>query len=290
MKARAPRASVFGEFRVVAGGTLLLIVLFMALSAPMLAPHDPNEQDLLSTLLPPFWSAGANATFPLGTDTLGRCVLSRLLYGARIAVTVGTLAPIGTALLGGLLAILAGYRGGWVDWLVSRAVAVWMSFPPVVLALVLMVGFSPGLANVILATILVDWTRFCRVTRSEILVVMKQDYIAAARIAGASHFSVVLRDLVPAITPIILTLFSIEMGIAVVAESILSFVGVSDEPHIPTWGVMVADGLNAMYQAPFGLILPIGSIVLTVLGSGLLGDGLRRALDPRLLERPVVTA
>jgi len=283
-------AAVFGEWRVAIGGTLLLVVLFTALSAPFLAPHDPNEQDLLNTLLPPFWSANANPAFPLGTDSLGRCVLSRLLYGARIAVIVGTVAPIGTALLGGLLAILAGYCGGWVDWLISRAVAVWMSFPPVVLALVLMVGFSPGLANVILATILVDWTRFCRVTRSEIMVVMKQDYIAAARIAGASHFKVVLRDLVPAIMPIILTLFSIEMGIAVVAESILSFVGVSVEPHIPTWGVMVADGLTAMFQAPWGLIFPIACIVLTVLGAGLLGDGLRRALDPRLLERPVVTA
>ncbi|MCW5770716.1 MAG: ABC transporter permease [Rhodospirillaceae bacterium] len=290
MKMARPLSSVFGEFRVAFGGTLLLLVLFAALSAPLLAPHDPNEQDLLSTLLPPFWSANANPDFPLGTDSLGRCILSRLLYGARIAVIVGTLAPIGTALLGGLLAIVAGYAGGWIDWVISRAVDVWMSFPPVVLALVLMVGFSPGLANVILATILVDWTRFCRVTRSEILVVMKQDYVAAARIAGASHLSVVLRDVVPSIMPIILTLFSIEMGIAVVAESILSFVGVSVEPNIPTWGVMVADGLTTMFQAPFGLIFPISAIVLTVLGSALLGDGLRRALDPRLLERPVATA
>lgn len=290
MRNRLRLGAVFGESRVAIGGTLLLLVVFAALSAPLLAPHDPNEQDLLSTLLPPFWSAGANPDFPLGTDTLGRCVLSRLLYGARVAVIVGTVAPIGTALLGGLLAVLAGYCGGWVDWLISRAVAVWMSFPPVVLALVLMVGLSPGLANVILATVLVDWTRFCRVTRSEILVVMKQDYVAAARIAGASHASVVLRDVVPAIMPIILTLFSIEMGIAVVAESILSFVGVSVEPHIPTWGVMVADGLTAMFQAPFGLIFPIACIVLTVLGSALLGDGLRRALDPRLLERPVAVA
>ncbi len=290
MIAGRPLSSVFGEFRVAFGGTLLLLVLFMALSAPLLAPHDPNEQDLLNTLLPPFWSAGANPDFPLGTDSLGRCILSRLLYGARVAVVVGTVAPIGTALLGGVLAVLAGYCAGWVDWLVTRAVNVWMSFPPVVLALVLMVGLSPGLANVILATILVDWTRFCRVTRSEIMVVMKQDYVAAARIAGASHLNVVLRDLVPAIMPIILTLFSIEMGIAVVAELILSFVGVSVEPDIPTWGAMVADGLGSMFQAPFGLIFPIAMIVLTVLGSALLGDGLRRALDPRLLERPVATA
>jgi peptide/nickel transport system permease protein len=283
-----PQHPALREPRVLIGATILLIILLTAGFAAWVAPHDPNGQDLLKTLLPPFWKPLADPAYPLGTDALGRCILSRLLYGARIAVVVGTIVPVLATLLGCSIALLAGYCGGRVDWTVSRIVDIWMSFPPVVLSLVLMVALTPGLRNVILAMVLVDWTRFCRVTRVEILSLMRLDYMSAARIAGATHFQTVLRDLLPGVFPIMMTLFSVEIGIAIIIEAILSFVGVSVEPHIPTWGVMIADGLATVFHEPWGLVFPMGAIILTVLGANMLGDGLRLSLDPRLAERPTV--
>jgi len=273
------------EPRVLVGAGVLVMMVLVAALAPILAPHDPNSQDLLRILLPPFWKEGAEPAYPLGTDNLGRCILSRLIYGARVAIVVGTLVPIGTGLIGGMIALVAGYWGGKVDWAVARIVDVWMSFPAVVLALVLMVGLSPGLRNVILATVLVDWTRFCRVTRGGILSLMKLDYISASRIAGASHLQVMMKDLLPGVLPIVITLMSVEIGIAVIVESVLSFVGVSVEPSIPTWGVMISDGLVTVFNEPWGLVFPMFAIIVMVLSANMLGDGLRVALDPLVASR-----
>lgn len=286
---RAPpaRLALLSDPRAVFGMTVLLLLALVALAAPWLAPHPPNEQDLLNTLLPPMWEAGGLASFPLGTDALGQCVLSRLMYGARVTVIIATVAPLGAAALGCALALVAGYCGGRVDWLILRVVDVWMSFPAIVLALVLMVALTPSLTNVIIAIVLSDWTRFCRIIRSEVVVLRRREYVAAARIAGARHWQVVLRDLVPGILPVLISLISIEMGVAVVAEAILSFVGRSVQPDVPTWGMMVADGLQNVFSSQWALILPVACIVLTVLATTMLGDGLRRGADPRLLGRNV---
>jgi peptide/nickel transport system permease protein len=281
---------VIAEPRAVIGGAIMLFVLFIALAAPYLAPHDPAEQDLLRTLLPPAWLRGGDWAFPLGTDSLGRCTLSQLLFGARVAMTVAVAAAAGASLVGSSLALIGGYFGGAIDWLISRAVDVWMSFPPVVLSLIFMVGFGAGLGNVILAIIIVDWTRFCRIVRSEVLAVARRDYVPAARLVGFSHLQVIVKEILPAVTPLLLTLISIEMGIAVIVEAILSFVGLSVEPNVPAWGVMIADARQYMYQAEWGLILPVLGIFVTVLGANLLGDGLRRSLDPRLVRRLAVAA
>jgi peptide/nickel transport system permease protein len=267
---------VTAEPRAVIGAAIMLSMLFVALAAPYLAPHDPAEQDLLRTLLPPAWLRGGDWAFPLGTDSLGRCTLSQLLFGARVAMTVAVAAASGASLVGSCLALIGGYFGGAIDWLISRAVDVWMSFPPVVLSL--------------LAIIIVDWTRFCRIVRSEVLAVAKRDYVPAARLVGFSHLRVIVKEILPAVTPLLLTLISIEMGIAVIVEAILSFVGLSVEPNVPAWGVMIADARQYMYQAEWGLILPVLGIFVTVLGANLLGDGLRRSLDPRLVQRLAVAA
>jgi peptide/nickel transport system permease protein len=276
--------STFSDSRVALGTALLVSVLALAAFAPMLAPHDPNDQDLVNALLPPAWSAGGDWGFPLGTDSLGRCVLSRVIYGARVAVLVGTLAPIGTLLVGVSIAVVAGYAGGWVDRTISRLVDIWMSFPPVVMALVLMIGLSSGLKNVIIAIVVVDWTRFCRVVRGETLVLARQDYVPAARIAGAPHWRVVAFEILPGLFPTVITLFTIEIGIAIIIESVLSFVGVAMAPDVPTWGMMIADGLVTMFQQPVALAAPMVAIIVTVLGANTLGDGLRRTLDPRLVS------
>ncbi|MBM3554286.1 MAG: ABC transporter permease [Alphaproteobacteria bacterium] len=277
MRARAAWRS--GRVRI--GGILVAIVLVAGILAPWLAPHDPEAQDLLALLLPPAWAPGGQAAFPLGTDTLGRCVLSRLIWGARVALYVAILASLGAMILGGVLGHVAGYFGGWVDRLISRAVDVWMSFPPVVLSLVLMVGLGVGINNVVLAIILVDWTRFCRVLRADVLTVMNRDYVTAARLAGFGHVQTIWREVLPATLPLLATLVSLEMGMAVVVEAILSVVGMSVEANVPAWGVMIADSRQAMYQAPWNLILPMVAILVAVLGFNLLGDGLRLALDAR---------
>jgi peptide/nickel transport system permease protein len=268
--------------RVVTGLVIVVIILLGAIFAPQLAPHDPNEQNLLTALLPPAWVQGGDPAFPLGTDSLGRCVLSRLLYGARVAMTVAVLASLGAMLIGAVLAYLAGYFGGRVDSLIGRAVDVWMSFPPVILSLILMVGLGTGLRNVILAIVLVDWTRFCRVLRSEVLVIARKDYVAAARLVGFSHWRTITREIVPASLPLLITLVSLEMGIAVIVEAILSFVGLSVSAQTPAWGQMIADARQYIYDAPMNLMFPILMIFVAVFGFNVLGDGLRRTLDVRL--------
>jgi peptide/nickel transport system permease protein len=268
--------------RVLIGLSIVLVVALAAVFAPLLAPHDPNDQNLISTLLPPAWLPGGDPEFPLGTDSLGRDVLSRLIYGARVAMTVAVVASFGAMLLGGVLAHVAGYFGGKIDWLIGRIVDVWMSFPPVILSLILMVGLGVGLRNVILAIILVDWTRFCRVLRSEVLVVRRRDYVTAARLIGFTHWRTITREIVPATVPLLITLMSLEMGIAVIVEAILSFVGMSVSADTPAWGQMIADARQYVYQSSWNLIFPILAIFVTVFGFNILGDGLRRTLDVRL--------
>ena len=271
--------------RVVAGAGLIGFVAVCAVAAPLLSRHDPAEQELLSVLLPPAWMTGGEREFLLGTDSLGRDNLARLLFGARTALLVAVCAAAGAALLGTILAHAAGYLGGAVDWVIGRAVDVWMSFPPVVLSLILMVGLGGGVDTVILAIVLVDGTRFCRVLRSDVVITTRRDYVAAARLAGYSHWRTVTREVLPATWPLVITLVSLEMGIAVVVEAILSFVGLGVGASRPSWGQMIADARQNVADAPMGLLLPMAAIFVTVAGFNLLGDGLRRSLAG--VARPV---
>ncbi len=270
--------------RVVIALAMVLAIGACAIFAGSLAPHDPGEQNLLSILTPPIWQAGGDPSYLLGTDSLGRDVLSRLIYGARTAMLVAFFASLGAMIIGTILAHFSGYFGGAVDWIIGRAVDVWMSFPPVILSLILMVGLGIGLRNVILAIVLVDWTRFCRVLRSEVLVLSRNDYVAAARLLGFTHRQTIVREIFPATLPLLITLVSLEMAIAVVVEAILSFVGLGVGANQPAWGQMIADARQYVYQSPWNLLLPIIAIFLTVTAFNLLGDGLRRTLDVRLVE------
>ena len=272
------------DWRSILGSVLLLIIAGCALLAPWIAPHDPNAQDLLYTLLPPSWDPGGDPAYLLGTDSLGRDVLSRLIWGTRVALTVAVIGAFGAMVIGTVLAHVAGYFGGWVDWLIGRVVDIWLSFPPVILSLILMVGLGSGLQNVILAIVLVDWTRFCRVMRSEVMVVSRRDYVAAARLLGFSNWRTITREVAPATFPLLMTLIALEMGIAVIVESVLSFVGLSVGADIPAWGQMIADARASIYDAPWNLIFPFLAVFTTVFAFNILGDGLRRTLDPRLSQ------
>ena len=282
---RAALRKLAHQPRVWVGGVILLVAMLLAVFAPWIAPHDPLDQDLLHMLAPPMWAPDGSATYPLGTDGLGRCVLSRAIYGARVALTVAIAAAWGSMLLGSTLALIGGYFGGVVDRLISYVVDLWMSFPPVVLSLILLVGLGTGVDKVILAVVLVDWTRFCRVVRADVLVTRRRDFVLAAQLIGFSHWRTMLREVLPAVVPLIITLFSIEMGIAIVVEATLSFIGLAVPPEITTWGQMLADARNDMQNALWVLLTPVACIIVTVLACNLLGDGVRIALDPRLRQR-----
>ncbi|MGA2997353.1 ABC transporter permease [Bradyrhizobium sp.] len=262
------------------GAALTAILVLAALLAPMLAPHDPLEQDLLSAQLPPMWLQGGDPDFIFGTDSLGRDVLSRLIYSARIAVMVALIAASLAALIGVALGLFAGSFGGWVDQLISRLVDVWMAFPPVLLSIVLAAVIGAGLTSVIVAIVVIDWTRFARVVRAETMVQLTRDYAAAARAIGLSRAKVLWLEILPNLVPLLVTLLAVEMGIAILVEVILSFVGISVAGDTPTWGSMIAEGRQIVYQVPWIMALPIGCIILSVIGLNLLGDGLRHALDP----------
>jgi len=282
---RAALRELAHQPRVWVGGVILLVAMLLAVFAPWIAPHDPLDQDLLHILAPPAWAPDGSAAYPLGTDGLGRCVLSRAIYGARVALTVAIAAAWGSMLLGGTLALLGGYFGGVVDRLISYVVDLWMSFPPVVLSLILLVGLGTGVDKVILAVVLVDWTRFCRVVRADVLVTRRRDFVLAAQLIGFSHWRTMSREVLPAVVPLMITLFSIEMGIAIVVEATLSFIGLSVPAEITTWGQMLADARNDMQSAVWVLLTPVACIIVTVLACNLLGDGVRVALDPRLRQR-----
>lgn len=269
-----------GGARLWVGLALVTMLLLVALFAPLLAPHDPLEQDLLSAQLPPRWMHGGDPAFIFGTDSLGRCVLSRLIYSARIAVTVALIAATLAALIGVALGLLAGSFGGWVDQIISRLIDVWMAFPPVLLSIVLAAVIGAGLTSVIVAIVVVDWTRFARVARAETMVQLTRDYAAAARAIGLTRAKVLRLEILPNLVPLLVTLLAVEMGIAILVEVILSFVGISVAGDTATWGSMIAEGRQIVYQAPWIMALPIVCIIASVIGLNLFGDGLRLAVDP----------
>jgi peptide/nickel transport system permease protein len=266
---------------VVAGGFLALLVL-IALLAPVIAPRDPLEQDLMLGTLPPAGFSGAEPGFWLGTDSLGRDVLSRLVHGTRIALFVAVAASFSAALVGTTLGLLAGYCGGLVDTLVSRLVEIWMAFPPVLLAILIVAISGSGVHSVILAIALIDWTRFARVVRAETLAQSRSDYVTAARAVGFGPTAILLREILPNVAPVLAVLVTMEMGIAVVVEAILSFVGLSVSSDTPTWGGMIAEGRQVIYQGWWIFAAPLLLLFLTALSFNQLGDGLRRAFDPVL--------
>ncbi|MBR0858092.1 ABC transporter permease [Bradyrhizobium liaoningense] len=269
-----------GGTRLWVGAAVAAVLVLVAVLAPVLAPHDPLEQDLMSAQLPPFWMTGGETTNPLGTDSLGRCVLSRLIYAARTAVIVALVAATLAALIGVALGLFAGSFGGWVDQAISRLIDVWMAFPPVLLSIVLAAVIGAGLTSVIVAIVVVDWTRFARVVRAETMVQLTRDYAAAARVIGLSRAQLLRLEILPNLVPLLVTLLAVEMGIAILVEVILSFVGISVSGDTPTWGSMIAEGRQIVYQAPWIMALPIACIITSVIGLNLLGDGLRLALDP----------
>jgi peptide/nickel transport system permease protein len=260
----------------------LILLVLVALFAPYIAPKDPLEQDLFAGRLPPFWVHGADASFVLGTDSLGRDVLSRIIFGTRIALGVAVVSASFTCVIGAALGLLAGFYRGWVDVLVSRFIDIWMAFPPVLFSILLIAVIGPGVFSIILAIVVIDWTRFARVIRAEAMAQGAMDYVASARVAGRGRFGILLREILPNVLPIIVVLLTLEMGIAVIVEAILSFVNLSISTDDPTWGGMISEGRSSIHQAWWVLVFPLVTLFLTVLSFSQLGEGLKDRFDPVL--------
>ncbi|MBL8907459.1 MAG: ABC transporter permease [Rhizobiales bacterium] len=275
---RRPRAGA----RLILAGAWIAIIAVAAIFAPLIAPHDPLAQDLMLGKLPPFWIKGSEPGYWLGTDSLGRDVLSRLIYAARIALTVALAASLMACIAGSLLGVLAGFFGGWTDRIVSRIVDIWMAFPPVLFSILLVAVIGTGLTSVIFAIAVIDWTRFCRVIRAETMQQRRMDYVDSARVAGFSPLATMIREVLPNVIPAIVVLLSLEMGIAVIVEAILSFVNLSISTDAPTWGGMIAEGRVLIHHAWWVLVFPLIVLFLTVLAFSQFGEGLKERFDPVL--------
>jgi ABC-type dipeptide/oligopeptide/nickel transport system permease subunit len=263
-------------------GLWLTLMALAAIFAPLIVPHDPLGQDLMLGKMPPAWMAGAEPGHLLGTDSLGRDVLSRLFSAARPALIVAIGAGLAACVLGSALGLLAGFFGGWTDRIISRIVDIWMAFPPVLLSILLVAFLNPSLTSVIIAIAIIDWTRFCRVVRADTMQQRRMDYVESARAMGFNRMATLLKEVLPNVLPAITVLLSLEMGIAVIVEAILSYVNLSVSTDQATWGSMIAEGRGIIYQAWWVLLFPMIALFLTVLAFSQFGEGLKERFDPVL--------
>jgi peptide/nickel transport system permease protein len=278
----AVRARRRVSFRAVFGLSVLLVIGGAAVFAPQLAPWDPARQMLMKRLRPPMWQERGLREHPLGTDHLGRDILSRILHGGRISLGVGLTAVTLSALIGVTLGLLAGFFGGRADALIMRVVDVFLAIPYILLAMGVVFALGPSLLNVILVMAVTRWVQFARIVRADVLSIREREFVAGARARGNRPLRLLLRHVLPnALTPIIVVA-TLELAFMIIYESALSFLGLGVQPPTPTWGWMLSDGRNYVATAWWLATLPGLAIMLTVLAVNLLGDWLRDTLDPRL--------
>lgn len=275
-----------GRIRAVAVVPLCVVAIIGCLGVfgPLLAPHDPLGLSLVNSYKPPGWQAGGDWAYPLGTDALGRDILSRILFGARVTLLVSLAAIVFGGGVGVAIGLAAGYWGGVVDAVLMRAADATLAFPIIFAGLLLAITVGPSFTTVVVAVSIVVWARFARVVRGEVLSVREREYVALARIGGCSNWRILTRHLLPNIFNTILVMVTLQVGLVIVVESSLSFLGAGIPPPAPTWGSMVSDGRNDLTSAWWISAFPGLAIALTVLGWNLLGDFLRDALDPKLRQ------
>ena len=263
---------------------IIVVMTFVALSAPLIAPHSPTEQSLPDKLRPPVWQDGGSTKHLLGTDLLGRDVLSRLIYGARVSMTVALAALLAGGGIGLMLGILSGYVGGRVDAFLMRVVDATLTFPTILIALLLTVSLGQGLQTIIIAVTFIIWARFARVVRGEVLGVKNRDFVALAKVHGCSHLRIMAIHIVPNVMNTFMVLLTLHIGFVIIVEASLSFLGAGIAPPTPSWGQMVADGRGHIAGAWWLSVVPGVAILLVVLAFNLFGDWLRDWLDPRLRQ------
>ncbi len=273
------RRRVFGHQGLLIGAAVLILLLFTAIFAPLLAPHDPYAQDLLARLQPPVF-LGGDWEHPLGTDHLGRDYLSRLIYGARISLLIGGVAATISGLIGTTMGVAAGYFGGRTDAVVTFLINVRLAMPVVLVALAVVAVMGGSLGVVIGVLGLLLWDRFAVVVRASTLQVRERDYVTAARAIGASTPRILLTEIMPNILNNLIVVVTLEMAHAILLEAVLSFLGLGVQPPTPSWGLMVAEGKNMMLFEPWLVLIPGAVLFILVLGINLMGDGLRDVTTP----------
>ncbi|PKP75497.1 MAG: peptide ABC transporter permease [Alphaproteobacteria bacterium HGW-Alphaproteobacteria-6] len=267
-------------------GSAVVVLLFvlMAILAPWVAPQDPYATDLFRRLQPPAWIEGGDWAFPLGCDALGRDILSRMIYGARISIFIGASVILVATTIGILAGLAAGYLRGWVDVVISRLVDILLGFPYLIFAIGLMAMMGPGLWNIILALAYKEWVIPCRVVRGETLATRELEYVEAARALGASSRHIMLKEILPNILSPVIVVSTIRMAHVIILEASLSFLGLGVQPPTASWGSMVSDGRAFILEAWWVSTFPGVAILLLVLAINVASQGLRDAFDPRFSE------
>ncbi len=264
---------------------VVVVLILPALFADLITSHDPLRGVLADRLIPPAWSDGGSLTYPLGTDKQGRDILTRMIYGARISLTVSSLTILIGAVVGSTLGLLAGYYGGWIDRTVSWLIDTFLSLPHVLLALVIVAAIGPSFVTIIAIIAVTIWASFARQVRGETLSVRETEYVARARVAGASSWRILLRHVLPNVANTLIVLATLQVGVVILEESSLSFIGAGIPRPNPSWGVMVADGRDQILTAWWISFFPGLAILLVVLSLNLMGDWLRDFLDPKMRQR-----
>ena len=264
---------------------ILFLLVFTALFADLLAPHDPTLGNLRARYRPPIWAERGNPDFVLGTDHMGRDVLSRIIHGSRISLIVATSAVLLAGVIGTTFGILSGYRGGWIDQVVMRLTDAWMALPTISFAILLAALLRPSEWNLVVILAAVYWTRYARVIRGEVLSLKERDYVRLAIVGGCSHSRIMLTHILPNIANSAIVMATLQFGVVIIAEATLSFLGVGVAPPQPAWGLMLYEGKSGLMTGFWWLsIFPGVCIMLVVLAANLLGDWFRVWSDPQLRQ------
>jgi len=265
--------------------TILVLIVFVAVFADLLAPYDPQIGSLRMRFKPPAWQEGGSLAHLLGTDHVGRDVLSRLIFGARVSLVVGFTAVLVAGGIGTVLGIVSGYLGGWVDQVIMRVTDAWLALPALTFAIFLAAVVGPSEMNIVIILGGVYWTRYARVIRGEVLSLKEREFVRLAIVAGCSKATIMRKHVLPNVINSSIVIATLMLGVVVVTEASLSFLGVGVPPPKPAWGLMLADGKKGLLVGYWWLtVLPGGCIMLMVLSANLLGDWLRDKLDPQLRQ------
>jgi len=266
--------------------TLILVTIaLVAVFANQLAPHNPEVGSLAARFKPPFWQTGGSTKFLLGTDQLGRDVLSRLIFGARVSMVVGFTAVLVAGVIGTALGIISGYLGGWVDQVIMRVTDTWLALPALTFAIFLAAIVGPSMWNIVIILGITYWTRYARVIRGEVLSLKEREFVRLAIVAGCSKATIMWRHILPNIINSAIVLGTLMIGVVIITEATLSFLGVGVPPPQPAWGLMLSDGKQGLMVGYWWLtVFPGCCIMLMVLSANLLGDWLRVKLDPQLRQ------
>ncbi|HID56445.1 TPA: ABC transporter permease [Candidatus Poribacteria bacterium] len=266
-------------------GAVVMVFILMAVFSPLLAPHDPEDADLKKRLKPPAWMEGGDWRYPLGCDQMGRDILSRIIYGSRVSIFIGITVVMISACIGTALGLIGGYRGGWIDTILSGIVDILLAFPLLVFSIALMAATGPGIRNLILALTYKEWVPFYRLVRGEVLVAKKTEYTESARAIGADDLYIMFRHILPNVLTPVMVLATLDVANIILSEASLSFLGLGVQPPTPAWGLMINEGRAHILTAWWVSTFPGLAIVILVLALNLFGQGLREISEPKLRRR-----